>query len=72
MLQSDEYEPEQPSDSEEGSTKGEPQVNIISPTMHLPTQMYQLDKRQVSPFFKKKSAAFFVGLFLKDFVFLLV
>lgn len=41
MLQSDENEPEHPSDSEEGSTKGEPQVNIISPTMHLQTQMYQ-------------------------------
>jgi len=38
MLQSDENDPEHPSDSD-GSTKGEPQVNINSPTMHLPTQM---------------------------------
>jgi len=35
MLQSDENDPEHPSDSD-GSTKGEPQVNINSPTMHLP------------------------------------
>lgn len=61
VLQSDENEPEQPSDSD-GSTKGEPQVNINSPTMHLPTQMYQLDKCSI-PY----SAAYCVGLFLKDF-----
>uniref|UniRef100_A0A673ITZ2 Protein phosphatase 1 regulatory subunit n=1 Tax=Sinocyclocheilus rhinocerous TaxID=307959 RepID=A0A673ITZ2_9TELE len=42
---SDENEPEEPSDSE-GSTKGEPQVNIISPTMNdlVSTSTSSLDR----------------------------
>lgn len=37
LSQSDENDPDQPSDSE-GSTKGEPQVNVTPPTVHLQTQ----------------------------------